>query len=230
MAEELRFDGKVMSGRITYTAGHWYLAVQVEIEHEEVEPSPQVVGVDLGIKHLAITSDGQLYDNVKALRTQKRKLARLQKSLSRKQKDSKNREKARAKVGKLHAKITNLRRDTIHKMTTDLAKQYGVIGLENLNVKGMMSNHKLAQAIVDASFGEIVRQLGYKAELNGGQIVLIDQWFPSSKTCSTCGHVMDEMPLNIRRWTCPACGSDHDRDINAAINIKSETLKMLEAT
>jgi len=219
MAEELRFDGRILSGRVTYIAGHWYLAVAIELPDPQPEPLPGRVGVDLGIKSLAVTSDGVIYENPKHLRGSQRKLAHLQREFSRRQKGSHNWAKTKAKITRLHARIGNQRREVLHEMTTDLVRTYGTVVVEDLNVSGMLQNHHLAQAVSDASFGEIRRQLEYKASAFGSKVVIADRWYPSSKTCNDCGQIV-ELTLAERTWTCPRCGVIHDRDLNAARNLR----------
>lgn len=178
------------------------------------------VGVDLGIKDYAILSDGTKFSNPKYLNNVKKQLAHLQKRFSRTQKDSVNHEKMRVKVAKCHRKISNRRSDFLHKLTTYLITRYDVICLEDLNVKGMVQNHRLARAIEDAAWAEFVRQLTYKAEWYGKHILYIGRFEPSSKLCHECGYINKELKLSDRKWTCPECGTHHDRDVNAARNIK----------
>ena len=178
------------------------------------------VGIDLGIKDYAILSDGTKFSNPKHLDNTKKKLAHLQKVFSRKEKGSKNYEKMRIKVAKCHRKIANKRNDSLHNLSSYLVNNYKTICLEDLNVKGMLQNHHLARAIQDASWSEFTRQLQYKSDWNGGNIIYIGRFEPSSKTCSVCGYKKDDLKLSDRSWVCPQCGTKHDRDINAAINIK----------
>lgn len=149
------------------------------------------------------------------------RLQRLSRSLSRKRKGSANRKKAKAKLAKLHARIAAIRSDALHKLTTDLTRRFHTVCIENLNVRGMMRNRHLSRAITDMGFFEFRRQLEYKAAMRGGQVVVADRFYPSSKTCSDCGHKLDTLPLAVRSWTCPCCGTRHDRDVNAAINLKN---------
>lgn len=183
------------------------------------------VGIDLGIKDYAILSDGRKFSNPKHLENTKNRLEHLQKVLARKEKGSKNYEKMRIKVAKLHRKIANKRNDYLHNLSSYLVNNYKTICLEDLNIKGMTKNHHLARAIQDASWGEFTRQLQYKSDWNGDNIIYIGRFEPSSKTCSVCGYKKDDLKLSDRSWVCPQCGTKHDRDINAAINIKEMAFK-----
>lgn len=183
------------------------------------------VGIDLGIKDYAILSDGRKFSNPKHLENTNKKLAHLQKVLARKEKGSKNYEKMRIKVAKCHRSITNKRNDYLHKLSSNLVNNYKTICLEDLNVKGMTKNHHLARAIQDASWGEFTRQLQYKSDWNGDNIIYIGRFEPSSKTCHNCGYVNHDLKLSDRKWVCPQCGEHLDRDINAAINIKEMAFK-----
>ena len=183
------------------------------------------VGIDLGIKDYAILSDGRKFSNPKHLENTKKRLAHLQKVLARKEKGSKNYENMKIKVAKCHRKIANKRNDYLHNLSSYLVNNYKTICLEDLNVKGMQKNHHLARAIQDASWGEFTRQLQYKSDWNGDNIIYIGRFEPSSKTCSVCGYVNHDLKLSDRKWTCPQCGTKHDRDINAAINIKEMAFK-----
>jgi len=209
--------------------GKYSVSVMCEVVKESTLPKTGAcVGVDLGIKSLAITSDGNTYDNPKSYKSNLKKLKREQRKLSRKQKGSANHAKQKKNLARLHRHIKNQRQDAIHKMTHQLVKEYDVICIEDLNVAGMVKNHKLAQAISDASFGEIRRQLTYKAEWNNKQLVVIDRWYPSSQTCGHCGTInKDVKNLAVRYWVCPECGEIHDRDINAAKNILAEGMKQI---
>lgn len=182
------------------------------------------VGIDLGIKDYAILSDGTKYSNPKYYEHNKERLAILQRRFARSQKGSRRHEVMRLKVVKQYRKITNMKADFLHKLTTDLVRQYDTICLENLNVKGMMKNHNLSMAIQSASWGEFVRQIKYKSDWCGKNVIFIGRFEPSSKTCSKCGHVNRELTLKDRDWVCPICGAHHDRDVNAAINIKKFAL------
>ncbi len=201
------------------TAGRYFVSFLVE---EEVAALPVVnalVGVDVGLKDVAVLSTGEKIANPRHLQRSERRLKHAQRSLARKQKGSKNREKARLKVAREHARIADQRRDGLHKLTTRLIRENQTVCVESLAVKNLVRNHTLAKAISDVGWGELVRQLEYKATWYGRTLVKIDRWYPSSKRCHACGHVLDALSLDVRQWTCPACGVRHDRDINAAKNI-----------
>lgn len=226
MAEVLRFDGKIKSVTISEDAGHWYAAVNVEVEPPEHEHPQESVGIDVGIKTLAVLSDGREFENQKPLRSELRKLRRLNRELSRRQEGSSRRNRTRQRLTRLHRSIANRRLDYQHKMTTEIASTYQVIGVEDLNVAGMLRNHKLALSIADAGFGEIRRQLSYKSEWYGGVLAEVDRFFPSSKTCRFCGCINSDLTLADRTWICD-CGAVLNRDQNAALNIERQALKLL---
>jgi putative transposase len=184
----------------------------------------KAVGLDVGITSLIATSDGKKIANPKHFKRLHKKLRRAQKALSRKQKVSNNRHKARLKAAKIHGQIADARKDFLHKLTTQLVRENQTIIVEDLAVKNMVLNRKLAQAISDASWGELTRQLTYKCQWYGRELVKIDRWFPSSKRCENCGHIVEKMPLSVREWECPNCGMNHDRDLNAAKNILAPLL------
>ncbi len=223
MREALRFFGKIMSATVSRKADKWFVSIMVDTE--EMPPmceNQAMVGVDLGVNRLATLSDGTLIQGAKPHKARLhrlRRLRRLSRALSRKQKGSKNRVKAKLKLAKLHATIANIRNDELHKLTTSLASQYGVAVIEDLHVKGMMANHRLARAVGDMGFHEFRRQLVYKTMMRGGDLIVADRWFASSKICSKCGAKQESMPLSILEWTCLECGSHHDRDLNAAKNL-----------
>ena len=190
-----------------------------------IEPLPKTdksIGLDVGITSLIATSNGDKISNPRHFKHFKRlrsKLRQVQKSLSRNQKESNNRQNQRQLVAKVHAQITDSRKDFLHKLTTQLVRENQTIVVEDLAIKNMVKNHKLARSISDASWGELVRQLTYKCEWYGRELIKIDRWFPSSKRCGNCGHIVNKIPLNIRKWDCPKCQVSHDRDINASKNI-----------
>lgn len=200
-------------------SGRWTVSLLTDVEIEPLPQSPHQVGVDLGITSLIALSSGVHVANPKGFAAIRRKLRKAQKALSRKQKGSNNRYKARLKVAKVYAEISDARHDFLHKLTTRLVRENQTIAVEDLAVKNMVKNRKLAPAISDASWGELVRQLEYKCGWYGRTLVKIDRWFPSSKRCGNCGHIVDKLPLNVREWDCPKCGTHHDRDVNAAKNI-----------
>ena len=200
-------------------SGRWSVSLLVETEIEPLPESPNSIGIDLGITSLVALSTGEKIANPKGFKAKRAKLRRVQKALSRKVKGSSNRHKARLKVAKVHEQIADARKDFLHKLTTQLVRENQTIAVEDLAVKNMVKNRKLAQSISDASWGELVRQLEYKCDWYGRTFIKIDRWFPSSKRCGHCGHVVDKLPLNIREWTCSSCGTVHDRDVNAARNV-----------
>lgn len=213
---------KILSVTISECAGRWYASLQVEEPDKEILPSTgPALGIDVGLKHLAVCSDGTVFDNPRPLKKAQRRLRRQQRELSRRQKGSKNREKARHRVAKTHARIANIRRDAIHKLTHHVTAKVkpSVIVLEDLNVAGMMKNHCLAGAIADASLAEIRRQIQYKAQWYGIDVVMAGRFYPSSKTCSACGSVKPLLRLSDRTFVCEKCGTIIDRDLNAAINL-----------
>jgi putative transposase len=224
MRESLRFAGKILSATISRVADRWFVSITVDTPDNHHLPKAEnqgAVGVDLGVSALATLSTGEAIPGPKPHKTLLSRLRRLSKSLSRKQKGSANRRKAKAKLAKLHARIAAIRQDALHKLTTNLTQRFHTIVIEDLNVRGMMANRHLARSIADMSFYELRRQIEYKAAMRGGQVVVADRFFASSKTCSACGHKLETLPLSVREWTCPACGVIHDRDVNAAINLKN---------
>src|ERR687885_784126 len=206
----------------------WFVSLLVE-DHtvKALVQTDKAVGIDAGISSLIATSDGEKIANPKHFKRLRYKLRQAQKALSRRVKGSKNREKARIQVARIHAAIADSRTDFLHKLTTRLVRENQTIAVEDLAVKNMMKNRKLAGAIADASWSELIRQLEYKCQWYGRTLVKIDRWFPSSKRCGNCGHVVDKLPLDVREWDCPECGIHHDRDINAANNIKAAGLAVL---
>jgi len=225
----LRFAGELVSLTISEYAGHWYASIVVEVEAPAHEHERDSVGIDLGVKTLAALSDGRQYENQVLLRSELRKLKRLNRELSRRKPGSGRWRRTRSKLQRFHARIKARRLDYQHKMTTEIASTFQLIGLEDLNVAGMVRNRRLALSISDAGFGEIRRQLTYKADWYGGTVVVVDRYFPSSKTCSACGCINEELKLGDREWVCPGCGLNHDRDLNASRNIEAQMLSMVAA-
>jgi putative transposase len=225
--------GKIKTVTISkISSGKYYASLLLEVEGEAPTPSTdgKVAGIDLGIKDFAIVNDGEntaKYANPKHLAKHEKNLKRKQRKLSRKQKGSKSREKARKLVARVHERVSNSRQDFLHKLSRKLVDENQVIVVENLNVKGMVKNHCLAKAVSDVGWGTFVNFLDYKLAKEGKVLVEIGQWFPSSKTCSECGHKMDAMPLDVREWTCPECKTLHDRDENASKNIRAEGIRQL---
>jgi len=222
MREAVRYDGQIKSVTISRCADRWFAAVSVETDQLTHSRKNQgAVGVDLGVTTLATLSDGTKITGPKAHKAKLDRLRRLSRSLSRKKKGSSNRRKAKMKVARLHAQIANIRSDALHKLTTELVLNHDLIGIEDLNVRGMTRNRRLARSVMDQSFHEFRRQLEYKAAWYGSEIVHADRWYPSSKTCSECETVNSDVVLGVSEWTCGTCGVVHDRDINAAVNLKN---------
>ena len=214
--------GKIGKVTITKTpSGKYFVSVFTEEEYvTPIKKTGKSVGVDMGLKDLLVTSEGETFKNNRYTRRYESKLAKAQKHLSRKKKDSRGFENQRLKVARLHEKISNSRADYLHKCSISLVRRYDTIYIEDLNVKGMTKNHRLAKSITDASWGSFVSMLTYKAEWNNKKVVKVDRYFPSSQTCNVCGYVnKDIKDLSVREWECPHCHANHDRDVNAAINI-----------
>ena len=203
---------------ISKKGSRWFVSFCVDAERLPVQQTQASVGIDLGIKSFATLSNQQVFDAPKPLKQAKSKLATLQRQASKQVKGSQNQRKTYNKISRLHGRIACIRLDFLHKLTTYLAKTFKLIKIEDLNIKGMMANHKLAGAISDLGFYEFKHQLDYKCKMYGATLALVDQWFPSSKTCSNCGTKKD-MPLSLRTFDCPACGISFDRDWNASVNI-----------
>ena len=220
MAEPVRFEGNIKSATVSKEADQWHVALAIETKDcLSGRMDKGVVGVDLGVKTLATLSTGEVEEGPKAHKRLLGRIKRLSRSLCRKKKGSANRAKAKTKLASMHQRIANVRKDNLHKLTTKLATEFETIGIEDLNVKGMVKNHCLARAVSDAGFFEFRRQLEYKAAMTGAKVVVVSRWFPSSKTCSVCGEIHD-MPLSQRLMSC-SCGNTMDRDLNAAINLRN---------
>jgi len=197
-------------------AGRWHISILVECPIEALPPAGAVVGIDAGITSLVTLSTGEKVTNPRHERRDRARLAKAQRRMAKKQKTSANRAKARVKVARAHARITDRRRDVLHKLSTRLVRENQTVVIEDLSVRNMVRNHTLARAISDASWSELRRLLQYKADWYGRTVIAVDRFYPSSKTCSACGVITAKMPLNVREWTCAACGVRHDRDVNAA--------------
>ena len=235
MAENLRFKGKVTGVRITKTAEWWFASITVELPETQPDPAhprPHAVGIDVGLNRLATLSTGEEYENQAFLKTALGKLRQANKRLHRRVKGSKNREKARRQVARLHYQITCMRDDVLYKLTTRLATCYGIIGIEDLNIKGLLKNRRLSRSFSDAALGKLLTLLTSKVQQRGGQAILVGRFFPSSKTCHGCGWKWETMGLSDRIFICqnPTCASygfSQDRDHNAALNILYEALRLI---
>ena len=235
MAETLRFKGKVTGVRITKTAEWWFASITVELPETQPDPAhprPHAVGIDVGLNRLATLSTGEEYENQAFLKTALKKLRQANKRLHRRVKGSKNREKARRQVARLHYQITCMRDDVLYKLTTRLATCYGIIGIEDLNIKGLLKNRRLSRSFSDAALGKLLTLLTSKVQQRGGQAILVGRFFPSSKTCHGCGWKWETMGLSDRIFICqnPTCASygfSQDRDHNAALNILYEALRLI---
>jgi putative transposase len=224
MRENFRYENaKIIGYVISRRAERWYVSISCEMyktAQQDKKSADRTVGIDVGVNEY-VYSDGSRYRVPQAYRKREQSLRRAQKSLSRKKKGSMNRAKARRKVAGLHASVRDARNDFLHKLTTETVKANSVVVVEDLNVKGMLTNHHLSKSISDAAFGEFRRQLTYKLASENKLLIVADRFFPSSKTCSVCGAKTKRLPLSKREWTCSECGTSHDRDLNAAINLKN---------
>jgi putative transposase len=205
-------------------AGRWHISILVETTVETLPPLDSAVGIDAGITSLLTLSTGEKIANPRHERRDRERLAKAQRAMARKQKGSKNRDKAKVKAARVYARITDRRRDGLHKLSTRIICENQAVIIEDLSVRSMVRNHSLARAISDASWSELRRQLEYKADWYGRTVIAVDRFYPSSKTCSACGAIAAKMPLGVREWECRACGASHDRDVNAAVNIRAAGL------
>lgn len=227
ITECLGYTGKILSATVSRVADKWFVSINTQMKITPATCENQaVVGVDLGVKSLATLSTGETIEGPKAYRKLQKKLRRLQQSFSRKQKGSKNREKMKQKISRLHYRISCIRLDALHKLTTKLARKFSVIVIEDLNVSGMLKNSKLAKAISDMGFHEFRRQVDYKSQISGAHVIIADRWFPSSKRCSECGEKHPDLKLSDRIFVCPTCGFKLDRDENAARNLEQYPVLM----
>lgn len=229
--QDRKFDGKIKTVTVSLNPdGKYYASVLVDDGRAipQFSTEGKAIGIDLGLTHFCITSNGSKFDNPRHTTKYARNLKKKQQSLARKQKSSKTRYKAKSKVSKVHSKIRRVREDFLHKLSRKIVNENQVIAVENLNVKGMVRNHNLAKAISDCGWGQFCTMLQYKSEWSGKTYIEVDRFFASSKTCSVCLNRVDSLSLNIRDWTCSQCNTHHDRDVNAAINIRNEALRILD--
>jgi putative transposase len=223
-----KIEGEILFATITKsTTGKYYVSITCEVNYKPFDKTGSKVGIDTGIKDLAILSDGKTYENIKVLKSKLKKLKYQQRQLSKKQKGSNSRQKQKIKLSLTHEKITNIRKDYLHKISTEIVKNHDIISVEDLSVKNMMKNHKLAQSLSDVSLGMFYTMLEYKSKWNDKSFVKIDRFFPSSKTCSNCGWIYQDLNLSIREWTCNSCNEHHDRDLNASKNILKQGINIL---
>ena len=224
LSEQLRFDGKIMKTTISKIAGKWFVSISVETNINELKKTNNVIGVDLGIKELATCSNGLIFSNPKWSKKIERKIKHQQRKLSKQKKSSNRRKRTKQKLQILNNKLTNQRNDYLHKLTTYIIRTNDIICLEDLNIRGMVKNHNLAKAISNVSLYELRRQFEYKAKMYGKEIKYIDRYYPSSKTCSNCGNIKNDLTLKDRIYKCPNCGLEIDRDFNASLNILRQAM------
>lgn len=229
MSQEVRFPGRLLSAVVSRESDRFFVSIQVELDdnwrYSHICKNQASVGIDLGIRDLAVLSTGEKLEGPKSLRRNEYKLIKAQRNLSRKKKGSRNGLKAKNLLNRIHAKIRDTRLDCIHKLTSVIVEKFRFVGIEDLNVSGMLKNRKLSKSISDSGWYELRRQLGYKANFSGSVVQAVDRFFPSSKTCSICSFVLESLGQGATSWLCPSCSSIHDRDINAAINIKTEAAR-----
>jgi len=226
LTESLRFTGKIMGAVVSRTADRWFISIQVDVgDYSKPRCGNDVVGVDLGIKVAATMSTGEQLEGPKPLKSALKKLSHINRELSRRVKGSSNHKKTKLKLSKIHFRVSNIRKDWIHKLTSRLCHENQVVAIESLNVAGMVKNRRLARSVSDMGFGEFGRQMSYKSPIYGSQLVVADRWFPSSKKCSRCGHIKDKLTLSDRVYRCELCGLVIDRDYNSALNLRTLGLR-----
>ena len=229
-----RYKDKIRSATLSKTkSGNFFLSILIDLSETEIvkfEQTNENIGIDLGVKDFVITSDGLVYENKHFFKTQEKKIKKLQRQLSKKVKGSNNRNKTRIRLAKVFEHLTNQKEQYIHYVVNDLLQYYDIIFMEDLNVSGMLKNHKLAKAIQEVGFYRFKAVLSDKAFNNEKKVIFIDRFYPSSKTCHNCGYINKELKLNDREWICPQCGTQHDRDVNAAINILKEGERILKSS
>ncbi len=227
---KVKLDREIPNNAVLKQNNQYFVSILIDDGNDISKPTKakSAVGLDMGLTDLIITSDGKKYDNNKYFAKSQQKLIKLQRRLSKKKKGSNNRHKAKLKVQKLHTKIRNQRKDTLHKISNEITNRYDIICLETLNVRGLQKNKRLAKGIADVAWSEFMRQLAYKAQWKGKTVLKIDQWFPSSQICSNCGTNTGKKELHVRKWGCPECHAKHDRDVNAAVNIKNYGLGQID--
>jgi len=224
-------NGEILFATISKSiTGKYYVSITCEVSHKPFDKTCSKIGIDTGIKDLAILSDRSKYENIKTLKKNLKKVKYNQRQLSKKQKGSSSRNKQKQKLAIVHEKITNIRKDYLHKVSTEIVKNHDIISVEDISVKNILKNHKLAQAMFDVSLEKFYSMLEYKCNWNDKQFVKIDRFFPSSKTCSSCKWINQDLTLNIREWICSLCGEKHDRDFNASKNILKQGLKILSGS
>jgi len=227
MTEAVRFEGKLLNATVSYGAGWWWISFAVDVPRDAPQHQGHAIGVDVGVKDLAVDSDGQRYENQAPLRRSLRQVRRACRKVSRRMQGSSNRQKAVLKLAKLHYRIRCQRADVLHKATTGLVQRASIIGLEDLHIAGMLRNRRLARSLSDASMSAFHHQLTYKAEWHGSTVQRIGRFFPSSQLHHGCGGRKTDLTLAQRQWMCPDCGTRVDRDLNAARNIRDEALRLL---